>query len=182
MILLLKQPIQILAVSPVNLNAYCETGRLAYAQHYTHLWVNGDPAPYISTSFTTEVVTKELNDPLLAHFILEVDKQAVGIMKFRIHCALGAYTEDAALLLEKLYLLEASCGLGIGSKAIEFAEEYARRLGKSIIWLDTMQEGPALGFYLKNGFHIIGEKMLHYSLVYAHKKPMYILSKSLPEA
>ena len=175
----MKKIIQFLEVGPGNQKVYCVTGRLAYTQHYTHLWVDSDPTPYISASFTPEVVSMELKDPLLAHFILEADNQAVGIMKFRKHSGIGTYTADTALLLEKLYLLNSSRGQGIGSKAIEFAEAFARNLGKSIIWLDTMQEGPALGFYLKNGFSVVGEKMLHYSQVHAHKKPMFILAKSL---
>ncbi len=158
---------------------YMEIGSRSYCQHYTHLWLNNDPGPYLRRSFTPEVVYQELKEPGLSHYIIYLGAEAVGIIKIIKDSRLYHFPAKEALLLEKLYLLKEVAHRGIGSLALRFVEELAKEANKKLLWLDTMQQGPALGFYLKNGYRIMGNKLLQLPGVLEAKRPMHILGKEL---
>ena len=62
---------------------------------------------------------------------------------------------------------------------LDFTEIRAKQLDKKIIWLDTMQNGRALQFYLKNGFNIYSETQLPFPESIESERPMYILTKKI---
>lgn len=165
------------AVKQANKETYMAVGSLAYRQHYTHLWEKGDPTPYLAGSFTEEVLARELRDGGIAHFIVSVGGEEAGILKIIKDCAVGTYPAKEALLIEKIYLLNNCTGRQIGGVILKFAEGYARRLGKKVIWLDTMKKGPALNFYLKHHYRVLHEHKLHYPGVIDEERPMFILTK-----
>lgn len=171
------EPICFKAVSQANKEIYIEVGSLSYRQHYTHLWEKGDPTPYITGSFTTKVLTRELRDRGSAHFIVSVGGKDAGILKIIKDCPVGPYPAKEALLIEKIYLLNTCTGRGIGAAVLEFAEAYARQHGKKVIWLDAMQKGPALPFYLKHHYRVLHEHKLHYAGVIDEERPMFVLTK-----
>ena len=162
-----------------QIDTYIEVGKRSYYQHYLYLWQQGNPEPYISSSFTREVVLNELKDPNLVHFLVTTDQATAGIIKIVVDAAYGNYTESQALLLEKIYLLAEFSGQGLGTKCLDLISDYARSMGKGMLWLDTMQTGRALPFYLAYGFEIIGEKELEFEKVLESEKPMYILGLQL---
>ena len=171
------EPICFEAVRQANKETYTEVGSLSYRQHYTHLWEKGDPTPYLAGSFTAEVLDGELRDGCSAHFIVSVGGKEAGILKIIKDCPVGTFSAKEALLIEKIYLLNNFTGMGIGAAVLEFAEAYAWRLAKKVIWLDTMQKGPALPFYLKHHYRILQEHKLHYDGVIDEERPMFVLTK-----
>ncbi len=158
-----------------HVDLYNELGLASYREHYLHLWQDRDPFQYISNSFTQEVVFTELADPGLAHYIVFLGQQPAGIMKIVKNSPTSGYSAVEALLLEKIYLQKAVTGKGLGTQCLDFVVSYARSLGKKVLWLDTMKNGPALPFYLKYGFEIKDEKDLEFSKVLDDQKAMYIL-------
>lgn len=100
-------------------------------------------------------------------------------MKLCKHRGFAHYPSRSALLLEKLYLLSEASNRGIGGQALLFAEAYARDLDKELVWLDTMQQGPALGFYLKNGYMLLGTRQLDLPGVLESERHMFVLGKKL---
>jgi len=158
---------------------YILVGTVAYNQHYLHLWKDGNSDPYIKTSFTKAVLQMEMQDTNTELFLIKEETTAVGILKLDLYKRLDSYNEKEALLLDKIYLLKEYTGKGIGKKALDFAETRARNLNKKILWLDTMKNGPALQFYLKNGFKIHGETKLPFPETIVSERPMYILTKNL---
>ena len=162
-----------------QIDIYNAVGRKSYYQHYLHLWENREPEPYISTSFTENVVLEELKDPNLAHFIIKLNSEAVGVMKTVINAELNQYPSEKAMLLEKIYLLNEYSGKGLGKRSLDYIVEFARSYNKEILWLDTMKNGRPLPFYLDYGFEIIGEKELNFNKVIPAEKTMYILQYKL---
>ena len=166
-------------LTEAQIDTYIDIGKRSYNQHYLYLWEKGDPEPYISSSFTKEVVLNELKDPNLIHFLLNIDQQTAGIIKIVVDAPFMSYSKSEALLLEKIYLLAEFSGKGLGTKCLDLISDYARSLGKRTLWLDTMQTGKALPFYLAYGFDIVGEKDLEFENVLESEKPMYILQLKL---
>ena len=161
------------------IDSYIETGLKSYKQHYLHLWKNQDPNPYISKSFTSEVLHEELADDNVENFLVKVEDKIIGIVKLIKDKALDEYEALSALLIQKIYLLQEHSGKGYGQKLISLLETHAKKLGKKVIWLDTMQKGNALRFYLKNGFVIHSESLLELPHAIEEERPMWILAKTL---
>lgn len=68
------------------------------------------------------------------------------------------------LLIHDLYVNELFKRLGIGSKLISFVKERAKILGVRAITLETQTTNyPAVQFYLKNGFQLVGFNTISYS-------------------
>lgn len=160
-------------------DTYIKVGSKAYNEHYLNLWKHNNATPYIESSFTLAVLKQEERNPNTSLFLINKKTKALGILKFTLHSQLDDYPAKEALYVDKIYILNAFTGKGIGEKVLHFVLLRAKELGKKIVWLDTMQNGPAVQFYLKNGFSIHSEKMIHFSEVRKEKRPMYIMIKTL---
>ncbi|GAB5475269.1 MAG: hypothetical protein Mars2KO_33680 [Maribacter sp.] len=164
---------------PKTFQDYIEVGTRAYNQHYLHLWPLQDSSPYISNSFTLEILEKEERDENTLLYLIKSDSKVVGVLKFTLNARLDGYTQQDALYVDKIYIQREYSGKGIGGKTIQFVLLRAAELQKKIVWLDAMQKGPALNFYLKNGFDIYGESEIRLPTVLETEKQMYIMVKEL---
>ena len=171
--------IDFVPLRPDLIRTYISVGRQAYNEHYVHLWHNGDTSPYITSSFTKNVVEREYEDPTLSLYVIQQGKLAVGILKFIPHKALDTFSSKKAFHIEKIYLLKRYSGMGLGAEALRFTKHQAREMNKDILWLDTMQNGRALSFYQKNGFVIHRASELSFPGAKASEKAMWILIKKL---
>ena len=167
--------IKIIPLGESNSDMYIDIGIRSYHQHYLHLWPNSDPGPYIEDNYTTEIVHRDLGDPNLKHYLVEYRSAPAGIFKIVLNAAVEPHTAKDALLIEKIYFLREYSGLGLGKACLKYVIEMARSAGKKVVWLDTMKHGPALAFYQKFGFEILGEKRLKYEGALEDQKAMLIL-------
>ena len=167
------------AISKASFQEYISTGIRSYRQHYLHLWPNQDPTPYIESSFTIEVLAREIEDPNNRHFLVYYKEVPAGILKIVLNRPIDAYSAKEAIHLEKVYLLSEFTGRRLGAAVLNFVTDYGRSKGKRVLWLGTMKKGPALGFYLKNGFEITSEKLLSLPGALKEERPMFILLKKL---
>lgn len=170
---------KIVPLTADTIDIYLEVGIASYCEHYLHLWKNSDPREYMADNFTEAIVSKDLLDPNLKHFIVKLNEVPVGLLKMVKDSPLGNYTATEAILLEKIYLLADYSGQGIGKECLTYAVDYAKTLNKKILWLDTMKKGRALSFYLDFGFRIVRETSLSFPSAVEEQKGMYILSYEL---
>lgn len=175
----MNNSISIKQLTPDLYSTYIEVGTIAYNQHYLHLWKNNDSTPYIENSFTEVVLFKEEEDSNTELFVIFSNEIPTGILKFSKDKPIGDYSKKDALLLDKIYFLKEYSGKGLGKEVLDFVLNQARFLNKKIIWLDTMKNGPALKFYMKNGFEIHSEKDHYSDLVIKEERPMYNMVKRL---
>ena len=166
-------------VQKESLNTYIQIGKQSYSEHYLHLWEHRDPSPYINSSFTKQVVLAELANDNVANFLVKVGDHIAGIVKLIINEPLDEFSASDSLLAQKIYLLKAFAGRGIGEKVLQLIEVYARNLNKKMVWLDTMQKGKPVDFYLKHGFKIKKEGHLNLPGAIPSEKPMWVLTKEL---
>lgn len=166
-------------VTPATLETYLSVGIKSYEEHYLYLWENEDPTPYISNGLTKTVVEKELADPNVVNYLVKMDDATVGIVKLVKDCGVDELSSSESLKAEKIYLLKAYAGKGLGKKVLQLIEDYARCIGKKVVWLDTMQKGNPIQFYQKNGFAIKRESELILAGAKPSEKAMWILTKQL---
>jgi len=164
-------------ITPAAYKSYIEIGTRAYNQHYLRLWPNKNSAPYIESSFTEEVLKKEESDTNTILYRILNNTKTVGVLKITLNAALDSFSKQEALCVDKIYILKEHSGKGIGKKVLQFAMLRAKEMRKKIVWLDTMQNGPALDFYLKNGFEIFRESEVTLPTILEEERLMWVMIK-----
>ena len=175
----MENDIQFAPLKPELYSTYIEIGTKAYNQHYTHLWPNGNTTNYIKNSFTNEVLLHEEEDEDTALYLIKLNSDYVGILKITLHKQLQDYSRADALYLDKIYILNEFSGKGIGSKSLKFVEQIAKDHSKKAIFLESMQKGLALPFYLSHSFAIVANTQVPFNNVIEEEKPMYLLRKDI---
>jgi len=174
-----ENSIHLRPLEEAGIDLYIQLGRDTYNEHYLHLWKGGIPSEYFQTYYTREKVRSELRDPKLSHFIIFLEETPIGIVKLNAEVLSEINLGPSSVLLEKIYILNAYSGKGIGAYIIKLLEDQLKRQGDRTMWLETMKKGRTLSFYQSQGFEIIGEKQLHYQNIKDEERPMFILSKKL---
>lgn len=65
---------------------------------------------------------------------------------------------DSCAEIQKLYLVDAAKGKGMGKRLMQIAEDFARKAGYRRLYLETHTSlEAAIGLYAKNGFHQINK-------------------------
>jgi diamine N-acetyltransferase len=150
----------------------------SYLFHYTYLW-NDHGVAYMRNSFSSDQVAKELADNNAAFFLIYDAAEAIGFMKLNIDQPLQPFEADHCLELERIYILKKSAGKGIGKYALQFTEDYARLLGKTILWLKTMDNSDALKFYQKQQFEFLEAGFLTFPQLKTECRKILTLYKRL---
>ncbi len=176
---MLVTEIDIVPLIPELHDTYIRIGIRSYRQHYLHLWENRDPTHYIENSFSRVVVQQESKDPNVSLYLIYSETTPIGILKLILDKSLNLPGPVSCLFLERIYLLAEYSGGGIGTRVLQFAESIARANNTEALCLETMQKGPALHFYRKNGYAIWDKKHLEYPGMIETERPMYILGKFL---
>ena len=175
----MKNAIGLEPLSEATFSTYCQLGELAYRDHYLHLWPKEDPSPYIDSSFTAAILSKEIKDPNTYHFIIRKESEGIGILKLIKGKGVKNIPHKDSMLLEKIYLLHKFTGKGFGKQIMEELETMALSLKIRHFWLATMKKGKALLFYQELGYTIIGEQVLPFENARQEEKEMYLLAKEL---
>ncbi|MBC2839912.1 GNAT family N-acetyltransferase [Robiginitalea sp. SC105] len=162
-----------------TLPVFLEAGRRAYTDHYCHLWPGGDPEPYLGRNLVPGVVLGELANPAYRHWLVKTASGVAGICVISTDKEYPGFHEGKSLFIDKVYLIRAFTGQGIGSAVLGAVREFARQSAKSGVWLKAMQKGPALRFYQKEGFRILGESTIPYPEVLPAQKPMWTMGQDL---
>ncbi|MGB5368989.1 MAG: hypothetical protein WBN18_01055, partial [Flavobacteriaceae bacterium] len=121
-----KGSISNISIKPLEVSlyqTYIEVGVLAYRQHYLHLWEDQNPDPYINIAFTLEVLRNEALNCNTKLFLVYKDTLAIGILKINLEHSLGPHPSTEVLLFDKIYIMKAYSGQGVGKKVLDFVEK-----------------------------------------------------------
>lgn len=175
----IEKSIHFVELVPHLYDTYINIGTTAYNQHYRHLWPKGDTTTYINHSFTNKVVADEELNKNTMLCLIQSEGTYVGILKMTLHRRIMTYDESEAMFLDKIYILKEYSGRGIGANSIGIIEDLARKLSKKAIFLEAMQKGKALAFYLANDFNIVAKSKVPFANVIEEEKSMYLLKKDI---
>lgn len=153
-----------------------------YAEYYLHLW-HDNGLWYRQMRYSPAALAEELADAQTEFYWLKKEAQKVGYLKLNLNArpdALLFTTSDPGLEIERVYLYKACAGLGLGQKAMVWAETRARQLGRNYVFLYTMDSSEAHFFYEKAGYHTRGEKRLDFEKMKPEYRGMYLMIKELP--
>ena len=150
--------VQIRKVVDRDMSILIEIARTTFDITYRHL---NDPAhfdEYMSTAFSKEQISKEVNDPNSIFYLLWVNENAEGYLKLNRKDAQTEANMEDILEIERIYVSQILQGQGLGSRLVEKAKEVALEENYKELWLGVWEKNQAaIGFYKRLGFVPFGE-------------------------
>ena len=153
-----------------------------YAQHYLHLWYDNG-LWYRQMRYSSAALEVELADAQTEFYWILRDSQKAGYLKLNLDARPDARLfapSTPGLEIERVYLYKACAGLGLGQKAMAWAETRARQLQRAYVFLYTMDSSKARLFYEKAGYLARGVKRLDFEKMKPEYRGMYLMIKELP--
>jgi GNAT superfamily N-acetyltransferase len=102
--------------------------------------------------YTPESLTDQIKNKKHQFIMAESDEDPVGFASF------AAIGESGNYKIHKLYVLPETQGMGIGKAIIGFITDQLLELNAAALRLNVNRFNPAIKFYQKVGFSIIGEE------------------------
>lgn len=108
---------------------------------------------YLATSFSTEKLTAELENPNSEFYFATQNEIIIGYLKVNFGSAQTELQDANAVEIERIYVLQDYQGKQVGQLLFEKAMAIAKNNDCDYIWLGVWEENHrALQFYTKNGF------------------------------
>ncbi|MBM3168859.1 MAG: GNAT family N-acetyltransferase [Bacteroidetes bacterium] len=112
---------------------------------------------YLSQAFTVEQLTKEIQELASTFMVASWEGKLVGYTKLNLAAAQAEVQDPDSVEVARLYTLEEVWGKGVGQLLLDAAIAYAKREGKTWLWLGVWEHNVrAIRFYKKNGLRIFG--------------------------
>jgi ribosomal protein S18 acetylase RimI-like enzyme len=124
----------------------------AYSLNFHHHWNAGGLEWYLEREFSMERLTSDLADKYTEYYFIIHELKTVGFIKTKDHSIKDVPIEDS-VEVEKIYVLPACKGMGIGKLALQEISRKTEERAKKNLFLcviDTNQS--AIAFYEKLGF------------------------------
>lgn len=146
-------PMQIRQATTADLLLLQAIGRQTFAASFGEDNTAADMEQYLNEKFSTEQLSKELEHPESHFFFAEIEGEVIGYLKINTGTAQSEQILENALEIERIYVLAAYHGKGIGKQLFDKALEIAKAKDFHLIWLGVWEENPrAIRFYAKQGF------------------------------
>ena len=143
-------------IRPVDLadiNALQEISKTTFSQTFSQHNSKEDMEAYLSTSYSVEKLTSEINHPNSEFYFAKNDDTIVGYLKVNVGDAQTEKKDLNAFEIERIYVDQAYLGNKVGQLLFNKAVELAKSKKATYVWLGVWEENHrALSFYEKNGF------------------------------
>ena len=137
-----------------------------------------DMNAYIALKFSEEALAEELNDPENIFHIIYYNEQPAGYSKIIFNTPHEAVEDQNTTKLERLYLLKAFYGKGLGATLFDFIIDLSNAQDQQGIWLQVWTENKrAIAFYEKSGFVVKAKTFFKVSDT--HSNPNHLMYRKL---
>jgi ribosomal protein S18 acetylase RimI-like enzyme len=135
-----------------------QIGRTTFEETFSPFNTAENMLSYLENGFSTEKLTKEINESNSEFYIVSENDTLIGYLKVNIGAAQTEFNTANSLEIERIYVLKAYHGKKVGQLLFEKAEDLAQRKQVDFIWLGVWEKNErAIHFYQKNGFEIIDQ-------------------------
>jgi ribosomal protein S18 acetylase RimI-like enzyme len=115
---------------------------------------------FITTNFNIQVTENDIQAKSNTFYLTYTNNQLCGYAKVIEIDNSDAFSNTTTLRISRIYVLDAFIGQGIGKALMQQCLNFAKELGKSIIWLGVWENNlPAIAFYQKWGFEKFGTEI-----------------------
>ena len=113
---------------------------------------------FLDKAYSEEKLKSEIENKESETFLAVENQKILGVLKINTGNAETESGLENSLEIQRIYILNESKGLGIGTVLMNLAEKKARELGASFIWLGVWEKNfPAQKFYTDKGFRRFSE-------------------------
>ncbi len=137
-----------------------------------------DMEKFLEESYGLEVLEKELSDRnSMIYLAVDDNGRALGYLKLNIGDAQTEEGYDNSLEIQRIYILKDAKAQGIGTEFMKLAENKAKELGLSYIWLGVWEYNyAAQKFYSRKGFDKFSE---HVFVLGDDKQTDFLMKKEI---
>lgn len=135
----------------------------SFIDAYAHLNTASNMDAYVSKAFSLEQLSHELNSPDSTFYFAYIDNQLVAYLKLNCTTLDVEHASKKAFEIQRIYVLEAFQGQGIGSQLIAKSIELAKERSLDYIWLGVWSKNKqAFKFYQRMGFKKFDEYVFQF--------------------
>ena len=173
--------VSIKQLGPDNAALLAEVAAKSYLEHFKYLWQD-EGVDYVSKSFNVAFLREDISSKENLYFGAYLNEDIVGFLKLRPYNTLPMFSEEDAFEIERIYLVKAAQGKGVGKALMNLAVRLAVERNKKIAWLKVMDSNlKTIAFYKKMGFVKCGTVSLDLPLIKDEYRGMFIMKRHLSE-
>jgi ribosomal protein S18 acetylase RimI-like enzyme len=147
------EKIDITKVTSKEIAQLQEIGRQTFYETFSDGNTEENIRKYLAEGFSIEKLAAELNNKNSEFYFAELAGQVIGYLKLNFGASQTELKDDAALEIERIYVLREFHGKNVGQVLYEKAVQIARQKQMDYVWLGVWEKNPrAIRFYKKNGF------------------------------
>ena len=136
-----------------DVDIICRLGVQTFEESFWQENTAEDMALFLAENFNENQVTGELENQESIFIVAQAQGIPVGYMKLNTGIAQTEVGHPNTLEVQRLYVLRAFKGRGIGKKLMEYALDIAKKMTMAYIWLGVWEHNKkAIGFYERFGF------------------------------
>jgi len=145
-------------VQKADLLALQEISRQTFFDTFADVNTPADMQQYLDVNLSMEQLIKEWTNPSTTFYFVKQQDKVLAYLKINETDAQTEQREEASLEIERIYVLSADQGKGIGQLLLDFSIQVTKDKGFNLIWLGVWEHNKkALQFYEKNGFNFFGK-------------------------
>ena len=115
-------------------------------------------AAFLASAYGEELQRAELADASRPALVVECDGVPSGFVQLRLGHREPCVPGLRPVELQRIYVLQAAHGGGLGKALMEASLDLARAWGADVLWLGVWEHNDrALGFYARCGFREVGD-------------------------
>lgn len=130
-----------------------QLARSTFKETFSDSNTEEDMKNHLETAYTADKLTRQLESPDSVTYIAYCDGVPSGYVQLNRGTMQTEKGYDGSLEIQRIYVVAAAKGHGIGSKLMTTAEEKAKEWNLSYIWLGVWEHNaPAIKFYKSKGY------------------------------
>ena len=144
---------QIAAVTINDIESLQKISRQTFYETFADSNTEENMKNYLENGFSIDKLTEEINNSDSAFYFAKNNNKVIGYLKINFGQSQTELQDEAALEIERIYVLKEFHGKKVGQLLYDKAIEIAKEKSRTYVWLGVWEENPrAIQFYKKNGF------------------------------
>jgi ribosomal protein S18 acetylase RimI-like enzyme len=139
-------------ISVLDVEWLQEISKQTFVETFAAVNTESNMAKYLEESLSISTLTDELMTAGSEFYFAKIEDKIVGYLKLNFGDSQTESIDENGMEIERIYVLKAFHGQGIGQFMFDQAIEMARQKQLKFLWLGVWEENHrALNFYKKNG-------------------------------
>jgi ribosomal protein S18 acetylase RimI-like enzyme len=150
--------IKILEATTQDAALIAQLSRQTFYDTFAAVNTREDMDKFLNEQFTDLLLRQEVEQQKGLFYLAYEGSEPVGYVKLKEGAPSGAFNNNTAMEIARLYAVQSHIGKGVGKALMQHCVELARQLKKQMLWLGVWEKNErAIAFYQQWGFEKFGE-------------------------